>query len=557
MPFGKFNKAPSIHTNKFTKLFCQDGCKVGSFSFLCVFSFDIICLRGKLQGFDMKNTSRLTVPNDLNFIKAVLVFCVEVSKEAGFSVRESGEIALALKEACENVITHAFLPGEDESFTVVFDILASEGLRITIDEMGLPFNFEDDRSPDNAPGLQAIKENMDDVIYINRGKEGKELQLFKYLKGSHVEDIFKESELICYDSCELAPGGGSGGEVTVRLMEPGEAVEVSRCIYRAYRYTYLNEDLYFPKRIESRNRDGSMISCVAVTESGEVVGHFALIPRPNKKTAEIGVAVVRPEYRRRGIMVKMLEFLVDRAMEENRGGGFTALYGNALTVHKQSQKTNLKFGFSETALKLGVFPPGAIKPARDHWLQGAGDVITCFKMLKKAEPYAVYLPARHRDMLLETYAGLGVERDFKGATVETLPETLTGEPGDALPGETTIELTIKPYHKTATVSIKSYGRDLERRVNAKRIELLRKGFNALYVELNLKDPFTPEAAVILEGIGFFYCGLYPEYSEGDVLMLQRENTTVRYDEIKTVSPLAKKIVDYVKNNDPRWKALQG
>ena len=50
-------------------------------------------------------------------------------------------------------------------------------------------------------------------------------------------------------------------------MQPEEAVYVSRCIYKTYRHTYLNEDLYFPEKISAMNRDGRMISSVAVSDA--------------------------------------------------------------------------------------------------------------------------------------------------------------------------------------------------------------------------------------------------------------------------------------------------
>jgi serine/threonine-protein kinase RsbW len=295
----------------------------------------------------LKKTSKLIVPNDPGYINGVTSYCREISRRAGFSTKETDEIGTALKEACENVVTHAFDPYEDESFTITFELL-SDGIKIIVDEMGLPFTFKAEGEVEDSPGLHAIEEKMDRVLYINRGKEGKELQLFKYLKGKHVEELFTEAELKPYEFCELP---SKDVKFCIRLMRPEEAIEISRCIYRTYKYTYLNEDLYFPERIETMNRDGRMVSSVAVTRNDEVIAHFALLPRPNGKVAEIGVAVVDPKYRGRGLMQLLLNYLIEKAKER----GFIALFGNAFTMHTMSQRTNLKFGFQETALQLGPF----------------------------------------------------------------------------------------------------------------------------------------------------------------------------------------------------------
>lgn len=486
----------------------------------------------------LKKTSKLIVPNDPGYIKGVVSYCNDISRRAGFSKKETEEIGTALLEACTNVVDHAFDPYEDESFTITFELL-SDGIKITLDEMGLPFGFKEEGAAKESPGLQAIEENMDRVLFINRGKEGKELHLFKYLKGKHVEELFTEDELKPYDFCELP---SEDVKFCIRLMKPEEAIEISRCIYRTYKYTYLNEDLYFPERIEAMNRDGRMVSSVAVTPRDEIIAHFALLPRPNGKVSEIGVAVVDPKYRGRGIMQLLLNYLIEQA----KGGGFIALFGNAFTMHTVSQKTNLKFGFHETALELGALPPESIQPMRERALKGAGHVISYFNYIGEAEKYKVFLPPRHKDMLEKIYGKLGIKRSF---------ESGRGFSEGRLPEESALQLSIKPFHRTATIEVTGYGSDLERRVEAKLVELQNKGFNALYLELPLKDPLTASATERLEELGFFFSGLLPDYSGGDTLRLQYYNTDVFYDEIETSSPFAMELVNYIKLLDPKWRAL--
>ena len=485
-----------------------------------------------------KRISKVTVPNDPAYIAGLVSYCSEICAGIGFTPRDIREISTALNEACTNVITHAFDPDEDESFTVTFEIL-DDGLLILIDEMGFPFSFTVEEETKTAPGLHAIEENMDRVVFINRGKDGKELQLYKYLRGRHVREFFTEDELKPYG---VSTGESVAINLSFRLMRPDEALEISRCIYRAYKYTYMKEELYFPERIEAMNRDGSMVSTVCVTDAGEVVGHFALMPNPNGRVAEIGVAVVVPKYRGRGIMKKLLEYIIDVA----RSRSLTALYGNAFTTHKLSQKTNLRYGFVETALQLGRMPPGSIHMMKERGLKGAGHLFTFFKYLSEPEDYRVHLPARHMEILLEIYRALGVRRTHAGPF---------DHKAGGLPEESVLELSIKPFHKTAVIYVKGYGKDLLKRVNAKLIELANRDFNAVYLDLLLSDPHTPEVTGRLEGLGCFFSGLLPDYADGDILRLQHYNTRVEYDEILTESRFAEDLKGYVKNLDTKWAAL--
>ncbi len=485
-----------------------------------------------------KNISRLIVPNDLGYINGAISYCHELSKRVGFSEKESKEIDIALKEAFENVITHAFEPYDDESFTLTFEIL-KDGLKIIIDEMGLPYSPGRNKKKKDTPGLHAIEENMDNVLYINKGKDGKELQLIKYLKGRHIEDLFTEDELKPYDFCEIPPG-----DITYacRLMKSEEAINVARCIYRTYRYAYLNEDLYFPERVSEMNQDGRMISAVAESSEGKLVGHFALFPKPNGKIAEIGAAVVIPRHRKRGLMRRLLEYLINMAEER----GLIALYGDALSIHTISQKVNLKLGMKETALQLGIVPPNSTGLLTEKGLKGAGNVITFFKYLRASEEYKVFLPPHHMDMLKVIYKNLGIKRSYGSLDKSSL---------EPVPDESVIHLSLKPLNKEALIEIISYGKDLERRVKAKFIELTNKGFNIVFTDLNLKDPLTLAAVKKLEAIGFFFSGLLPDYAEGDVLRLQYYNTIVDYDEIEAFSPFAVELKTYIKGLDPKWKLL--
>ena len=113
----------------------------------------------------------------------------------------------------------------------------------------------------------------------------------------------------------------------------------------------------------------------------------------------------------------------------------------------------------------------------------------------------------------------------------------------------------KSRHKAAFIEIISYGKDLDRRVKAKFIELTNKEFNTIFTDLNLKDPLTLVAVKKLEAIGFFFSGLLPDYTEEDVLRLQYYNTVVGYDENGAFSSFAVELMTYIKDLDPKWNML--
>jgi len=129
-------------------------------------------------------------------------------------------MCVALKEICANVISQTCDPDEDESLEITFEVL-EEGIRITLEETGLPLLPKLGDRCENRPGMRAIGEYMDNVPCINKGKGGIKLQLTRYLKGRHEEEFISDHELKPYEACELSPADGG---YTIRLMQPEEAV---------------------------------------------------------------------------------------------------------------------------------------------------------------------------------------------------------------------------------------------------------------------------------------------------------------------------------------------
>ena len=114
-----------------------------------------------------------------------------------------------------------------------------------------------------------------------------------------------------------------------RLLRPEEAIQVSQCIYRAWGYSYPNDDLYYPDRIVHLNATGELVSIVAVDAAGNVVGHYALERPDLGPIAETAQAVVSPAHRGRKLMERMRTFLEAQAGRL----GLVGVYGQPVSSH--------------------------------------------------------------------------------------------------------------------------------------------------------------------------------------------------------------------------------
>ncbi len=97
---------------------------------------------------------------------------------------------------------------------------------------------------------------MDEVEFHNLGPAGKEIVLIKYLKNRSVAEYFDACELEPYEPPPVDKKRISAAtDITIRPMEPSEALEVSKAVYKAYGNTYAFEHIYYPERIVELNQE--------------------------------------------------------------------------------------------------------------------------------------------------------------------------------------------------------------------------------------------------------------------------------------------------------------
>ena len=83
-------------------------------------------------------------------------------------------------------------------------------------------------------------------------------------------------------------------------------------------------------------------------------------------------------------------------------------------------------------------------------------------------------------------------------------------------------------------------------------EISRQKTEIINLFLNLSDPLTGAYTPQFEKLGFFFAGILPGgFKDGDALMLQYlNNVPIDYAAIQVKSAMAKKLLAYVKEQDP-------
>ena len=492
--------------------------------------------------------SELTIPNDPYYVHVAESYVNLISEKIGFDAEDIQKIKRAVAEAVANVIEHAFEPLEKASLTVGCERVPL-GIKITVRDNGLPFDplqapecsmpqiTEEETGP--GCGIFVMKEFMDEVSFNNLGRDGKETVLVKYLKHRDIGDYYAACELIPFPMPDVKKRQADAEhEIRIRKMKSTESVEVSKCVYRAYGYSYSNETAYYPERLVNLNENGKIISAVAVTEAGEIAGHSALIrSQSSSRIAELGMGVVKPEYRSRGIFGQMSGFLI----EEARSEGLEGLYGRAVTNHIFSQRMSQKLGLLDIAILLGYLPANASFKGITEKLSQRETLAFHFMYLGTPGRIAIYPPAQHLEMITKLYRSIGADPDLLNSA----------DNHDPLKGTRSILKTgVLESLGCARIDVEIYGEDVFHQVKAQLKDLCIERIDIINLYLDLRDPYTAVFTGPFEELGFFFSGILPGENNGEALILQYlNNVPIDYSRIQLESVAARELLDYIRGLD--------
>ena len=492
------------------------------------------------------DTVTLTVPNDTSYLPAIGAFVTAIAVQAGFSEADAGRVRLAVDEACTHVIETAFEPGEETTFTISCQNFAA-GLRVVIADKGMPFNPATVADYDPQAGLERelgglgfylMKQVMDEIRFVGKGPEGNELHLVKYLDVGNITTLVSAEELQPYEAkAEPAPPG----EYVYRLMQPADAIEVAKCVYKTYGYTYPGEHVYYPERHIEMNRTGQQISIVAVSDKGEVVGYVAIFGgKPDDPVRELGQAAVDPAHRGRHIISQLCEC----AIQEARARSMAGLFAEPVTNHPFSQQAAIKLGFRDTAILLGFVPQSVyFKKIGEEALPQRLTLLYALLPLRTWAAARVYVPQCHHTLLRRIYEHLGVPRELV-----TSPEQIPGvsqTPGISRLAQSVLSIRVISAFDVARIEITAYGRYARQEVEIKLRELSRKGMACIQLDLPLNDPWTAPLCAEFEALGFFLAGVVPDAEGHDILRLQCLNDgQIAFAEIHVVSDVGQELLAY-------------
>ena len=141
-------------------------------------------MKNKIQKF------KLRIPSLTVNLQIIREFVIKVATKAGFNEENQEQIALAVDEACTNVIKHAHKYNSRKPIEILLYI-DSKKIKIIISDKGSGFDVSKVKDPDlkkyikesrhSGLGIYLIKALMDDVKYAFKPGVRNTVEMIKYL----------------------------------------------------------------------------------------------------------------------------------------------------------------------------------------------------------------------------------------------------------------------------------------------------------------------------------------------------------------------------------------
>lgn len=437
---------------------------------------------------------RIRVLNRHSMIEPVQVCIAKIAGQYKLPEKEISRLNLSVEEAMVNVIDFGLTQNGDQYFDVAVQINGME-FTIVICDQGVPGDFISDNYGDKL-GVSIMQQVLDALIIKNLGFNGREQHLIKYLSETPVFE-----KRIQEEPCVLPQ------DVTfdIHPLRKEEAVEVARCVYDEFGFSYISEAVYFPEQFYENCQNGVTYSLVATAPNGEIAGHLALTRLEDfKGIAEMGIGVVKKKYRKYSIMKQLTDKIVEYA---GNAPDIRALMAEPVAYHTITQKMCDRYQLIPCAFNFQYLSSSM---QNTFTLSGAArnSVAVALKAFDDSKTHTLCVPDELRQVLADTYSKLGLRVEFADE--------------DYALADTQSWLTSKSNSRLqlGRIFITKTGEDIAQQLKSAVQSLKRERCQTLILYINAFDTGAPFSYQCARENGFFFTGCFPMAENADYISMQ-------------------------------------
>jgi hypothetical protein len=328
----------------------------------------------------------------------------------------------------------------------------------------------------------------------------------------------------------------TGQEIEIDFFRIEDAPGIARLFRQVYGEGYPIRTYYLPDQLIEENAVGHIISCVARTAAGEVVGHNALVLLDSATHLyENAAGAVLPGFRGQGVFFRLFKHTV---VNTTKRFGIEGIIGEPVCSHIQVQKMSLQLDFKESGLEVDLMPAAAYGMEPGAFTRVS--VLLGFFMYKP-RVQTVQMPMVYRDELEYLYAGLNVERTFVFSRSDLSAE-----------GSSQGSMKLFDLAQVARIAVNCIGEDFESFISRLENEAHGKNMVIFQIWLPLASPFASAATDTLRRHGYFLGGILPCWPNGDGLLMQKISQEPDWEGITLYSERAKRIGEMIRRD---WQSV--
>ncbi|MHB8111225.1 MAG: GNAT family N-acetyltransferase, partial [Syntrophorhabdaceae bacterium] len=324
----------------------------------------------------------------------------------------------------------------------------------------------------------------------------------------------------------------------VRKAKFNEILQIPALFESVYGGSYSDPGVYSTGYLADRISRGELVSIVAVSREGHVIGHCALV-KDNDRTGIVRAAmsVVNYAFRNTGCESRMLAAVIGEARRRCLWG----VLSQSVTHHVFAQKAGQKLGFKRIGLQVGIISDRRMYDGSYPAPGRRQSTAIGYLPLRDGPKITLYPPGHHRDFIGMLFREAGLNRIMARRELRN---------NGQLTGRSFMRVRMI-NHEIAQITIDRYGAASFRCVEEILQNLKARDIRYISMELPLISPVTATACSEFEQLGFFIAGIMPHSSIGDSLVLQyRNNAHMDYADIRAASETLATIKSYVLSRDP-------
>lgn len=467
----------------------------------------------------------------VEFLPPVIAFVAEIARCLGASPKEVSELSMASEEAGAYIIERYPSDGFAEQFEVSCQV-EPDGLRVVFSNMGLPvdpeglprYEISQPEETIDGLGLFLIEKLVDELDFVNRGREGWRTVLFK--RFAHPKPLAQ--------TAHAAEAGTPATREKLQVQIAGieHVPGIVELAYRNYGYSYSKELFYYADQLQAAITDGRVTSYIALNAQNRVAGQMAILRSPDTPdVAEYGALMVQPEYRRSMGLLHLVKAVARTTKDPVTAPAIGE--ANLVTTHTQSQKVSSLFNFAPMGLKLSVHDRARFLKLAEQADDQRETLLHAITANRPVEPFALYCPTPHQEI---------TRRLFGNAE---LPAEIQSE-SDGAPEASALKVERHAEDGFAIVSLMTPGRDFARVLRRQLFELEADGMKTVLVRVPGWMPQPADLEDEARALRLFFSGWIAQGPDQWWLQYTRlYSQRFDFDRIQLADPVAIELQTYV------------